>query len=153
MFDLFLMPNDPAHLGELQSLASTVPGVTVHHPVAYRDLVTRLNDYDLGVFVLPPTTRNYEWALPNKFFDFVQARLGIVVGPTPQMAQYVHDHGLGVVTDDFTAESLGRALRAITDEQVADFKAASNAVAQALSAEVAVEGWRRALVRMLGDAT
>lgn len=147
--DLYLMPNDPGHLQELRDLAEAVPGVRVREPVPYGELVERLNDYDLGVFVLPPTTRNYEWALPNKLFDFVQARLGVLIGPTPQMAHYVEAHHLGIVTDDFTAESLARVISTVTDEEVAAFKQAAHIAAQELSAEVAVDGWRTRLARML----
>jgi len=148
--DLFLMPNDPPYVAELRGRAAT--GVRVLDPVPYAELVPTLNRYDLGVHVLPPVNFNNANALPNKVFDYVQARLGLVVGPTPEMAALVRDHGVGLVTEDFTAESLAAVLDALTPRRVRELKAASHAAARALSAETAVQGWARAVDRLLGVA-
>ena len=117
----------------------------IHPPVAPHELPATLNAHDVGVYVLPPVSFNHLWALPNKVFDFVQGRLALVVGPSPEMAALVRRHGLGVVTDDFTPESLARALDGLTAEDVRRFKAASDAAAQELSAERQVVGWARAV--------
>ncbi|WP_238146725.1 glycosyltransferase family 1 protein [Ornithinimicrobium murale] len=143
--DLYLVPNDPAYLAELQQEAADLPQVRFNDPVTPDELVARLGACDVGVFVLPPLTFNYLNTLPNKFFDFVQARLGIVVGPSPEMAGLVREHGLGVVTPDFTAEGLAQALDALTPESVASYKEASHAVARELSAEEQIKGWAAAV--------
>lgn len=143
--DLYLMPNDPAYLQELRDQAADLPEVRFHEPVSPDRLGEALAACDVGIFVLPPVNFNYRFTLPNKFFDFVQARLAVVVGPSPEMADLVRHHGLGVVTEDFTAESLAAALDALTEEQVAAFKAASHAAARELSAEHQVRGWTRAI--------
>ncbi|MBW8173416.1 glycosyltransferase family 1 protein [Ornithinimicrobium sp. Arc0846-15] len=143
--DLYLMPNDPTYLAELKASAQDLPQVSFHEPVAPHELGDRLAQADLGIFVLPPLTFNYRFTLPNKFFDFVQARLGIIVGPSPEMAGLIELHGLGAVTEDFTAQSLAAALDGLSDEQVAGFKAASHAVAHELSAEEQIQGWAKAI--------
>ena len=143
--DLYLVPNDPAYLEELKVQAADLPQVRFHDPVTPDELVGRLGECDVGVFVLPPLTFNYLNTLPNKFFDFVQARLGIVVGPSPEMAALVREHGLGAVTEDFTAESLARALDELMPEAVTRYKAASHAVARELSAEEQIKGWAHAI--------
>lgn len=143
--DLYVVPNDPGYLAELEEQAADLPQVRFNDPVTPGELVERLGRCDVGVFVLPPLTFNYLNTLPNKFFDYVQARLGIIVGPSPEMAALVGEHGLGVVTPDFTAESLARALDELTPEQVASFKAASHAIAREYSAQEQVLGWARAI--------
>lgn len=143
--DLYLVPNDPAYLQELRERVAGRPRVRFHDPVAPHELGDRLAGADLGVFVLPPLTFNYRYTLPNKLFDFVQARLGVVVGPSPEMAGLVRRHGLGVVTEDFSAAALTRALEALTPGQVTGFKAASHAVAREYAAEQQVQGWARAV--------
>lgn len=143
--DLYLVPNDPAYLTELEEQAVDLPQVRFNDPVPPDELVERLGACDVGVFVLPPLTFNYLNTLPNKFFDFVQARLGIVVGPSPEMAALVREHGLGVVTADFSAQSLARALDELTPEDVAGYKAASHAVAHELSAQEQIKGWTAAV--------
>lgn len=149
--DLFLTKNDPAYHAELIARAAEVPGVTVHEPVPYAELAETLAKYDVGVFVLKPINFNYEWALPNKLFDFVQARLGIIVGPSAEMAQIVREKRLGTVTHDFSAESLASAINDLQPEHVAAWKQASHAAAQELSAEQQVLGWKTAIDRLVKD--
>jgi len=146
--DLYLTPNDPAYLAELRSRAAGVPGVRVHDPLPYSELVRALNGYDVGVFVLPPVNFNYEWALPNKLFDFVQARLAVLVGPSAEMAAYVREYGLGSITDDFSAAALGRAIDELDVDSVTGFKRRADASADSLSAEAQVAIWDRALAAL-----
>ncbi len=143
--DLYLMPNDPAYLAELKEAAADLVQVRFRAPVTPGELGERLAENDLGIFVLPPVTFNYLHTLPNKFFDYVQARLGIIVGPTPEMASLVQEHGLGVVLPDFAAPSLARALEDLSPEQIAGFKTAADAVAQDLGAESQLHGWSTAI--------
>lgn len=148
-FDLYLTPNDPGYLAELAARVATIDGVTVHPPVPYSRLIATLNDYDVGLFVLPPVNFNYRWALPNKLFDFVQGRLGIVIGPSPEMARIVRERGLGDVSADFTAASLTSILDGLTPELIAQWKEASDGAARALAAENQTEGWDRAIRQLL----
>lgn len=145
VLDLYLMPNDPEYLFELKQRASRAGNVRVLEPVPYGKLVGTLNEYDVGVFVLPPQTKNYEWALPNKFFDFVQARLGIIIGPSSQMAPYIERHGFGVITDDFSVSSLAKVLGELTTADIARWKQRSHDAAGVLSMESSVGPWRLAI--------
>ena len=151
--DLYLMPNDPAYLAELKERTAGSTRVTVRDPVPHDRLAETLSAYDLGVFVLPPLTFNYRWTLPNKFFDFVQARLGILVGPSPEMAGLVREHGLGAVTDGFATQDLVRTLDRLDPAEVAAWKRASHDVAARFSAEEQVQGWARALERISARRT
>lgn len=147
--DFYLTGNDEAYLASLRERAAEVPGVSVHPGVPYAQLLATMNRYDVGIYLLPPVNFNNEWALPNKFFDFVQARLALVFGPSKEMARIIRDNGLGVVTDDFTAASLARALDALTPADVDRYKAASHAAARALSAEEQVQVWDRAIAALM----
>lgn len=147
--DLYLVPNDPAYLAELRAAAADLPQVRFRDPVTPQDLPAVLNDYDVGVFVLPPLTFNYLNTLPNKFFDFVQARLAMIVGPSPEMASLVRDRGLGVVTADFDAATLAAALEEFDDAAVAAAKHASDASAEELSAQAQLSQWGDAVQALL----
>jgi hypothetical protein len=143
--DLYLTPNEPSYLASLRERARATSTVRVHDGVPYGELIPILNRHDVGVHVLPPVNFNNEWALPNKFFDFVQARLAVVVGPSREMAERVSQFGLGVVTEDFTPQSLARALDQLSAEDVRGYKAAAHAAAGDLSAERQVQVWRAAV--------
>ena len=148
--DFYLTPNDPAYLQSLKDFAATTDRIRVHDPVPYARLVSTLNAYDVGVFVLPPLTYNYEYALPNKFFDFVQARLGVVIGPSPEMTRVLTQHGFGAVTAGFTTSDLREVLDRLDPTTVAEWKRAADASAAELSGESQAEGWARAIARLLG---
>jgi len=141
----YLTRNDPGYLAELTAQAAGLDNVVFHDPVPYSELASTLRGYDVGVMVLAPVTFSYRWALPNKIFDFVQARLGVIVGPSPEMAGVVEPRGLGVVTADFTAETLAAALRSLTPSDVDRWKAASHEHARELSAEQQIQVWERAI--------
>lgn len=151
--DLLLMEDDSGYLRELRELASDDPRVTIRPPVPFKELIPTLNTYDVGLGMIAPSTFNLAWCLPNKFFDFIQARLGVIVGPSPEMAHYVREYGLGAVTDDFTPESLARVIAALTPEQIASWKSASHAAAAELSGERQAEIWQRTVGEILSEDT
>lgn len=149
--DLFITPNDPAYLQELKDRYSADPRVTFNDPVPYADLISTLNKFDVGVFVLPPATFSYKWALPNKFFDFIQARLGIVVGPSSEMASIVKELGNGGVSEGFDPASLQLVLEELTIEKVAKWKASSNDAACDMGADRQSAGWVDAVRAILTE--
>jgi hypothetical protein len=146
---LYLTPNDPGFLGEIRERAAASARVTLHDPVPYEDLSVTLNGYDVGLHLLPPTNFNNRWALPNKFFDYVQARLGVVIGPSPEMARTLEAHGFGAVADGFSTEDLTRVLDGMSITQVSQWKAAAEAAAAELSSQEQVEVWAASVSRLM----
>ncbi|MDF0514640.1 glycosyltransferase family 1 protein [Agromyces sp. H3Y2-19a] len=149
--DLYLTPNDPGLLAELASRASRSEWVEVRDPVPYRELVSTLNGYDVGVHLLPPVNFNNEWALPNKIFDYVQARLGVIVGPSAEMAEVVRQHGFGAVTADFSADGLRRVVADLDRATVAGWKRLADAHARELSSEAQVAVWADCVDGLIGS--
>lgn len=144
--DLYLTANQPAYVEQLRAVAAETDGrVRVLDPVPYARLAETLRAYDVGVHLLAPTNFNNRWALPNKVFDYVQARLGLIVGPTPEIAEMVVAHDLGAVCDGFAAEDLARVLDRITPDEVSAWKKSSHAGARTLSAAPQIAVWRRAV--------
>lgn len=143
---IHLTPNNPAYLEELQALADQLGGrVRLEPPVPHRELLDMLGTHDVGIHVLPPTVTNQVLALPNKFFDFVQARLGLIVGPTAGMAALVRERHLGVVTDGFTEDDIKFAIDGIDAAIVNRWKHASDAAAADLSAAPQMQTWVNAV--------
>src|SRR5690606_14907249 len=107
-------------MAELRALAGDDRRIRFCEPVPYDELVQTLNGYDVGLSIFPPTTFNLAWCLPNKFFDFIQARLGVIVGPSPEMKRFVDEYRVGLVLPDFESAPLAAALEALTPERVAE---------------------------------
>jgi len=147
--DFYLTANDPPYLQELKDFAATSSRVVVHDPVPYAELAATLNAYDVGIHVLPPINFNNKLALPNKLFDYVQARLGVVIGPSPEMAYYAENFGVGEVASDFTLEATREAIERLTVDSVTAFKANSHAHAEELGAARQVDVWERLVAEQM----
>jgi len=139
--DLFLLEPDADYSALLRRRAGADPRIRFNDPVAYRDLVPTLNRFDVGVHVIAPTSFNNLWALPNKFFDFIQARLGVIIGPSPAMARIAEEEGIGVVLPSFEADDLRAALDSLERGQVDAWKRASDLAAPRLSGEAQASIW------------
>lgn len=70
----------------------------------------------LGISVEEDLGLNYRYALPNKLFDYIQARIPVVVSDLPEMGRIVTDHDIGLVAPSLNPETLaGTFRRALTD--------------------------------------
>ncbi len=151
--DLYLVDDGTGLLDELKALAAGEDRIRFREPVPYDDLVRTLNGYDLGLSIFPPTTFNLAWCLPNKFFDFVQARLGVIVGPSPEMARIVDQYGFGLVLPDFEPSSLAAALESLTAETITAWKAVSARHVRELSGEEQGRIWGRVVAGMIAGTS
>lgn len=150
--DFYLLDDGSAYLAELKERASGIESVTFNTPVKSGKLVDALNKYDVGLGIFAPTTFNLKWCLPNKFFDYVQARLGVIIGPSPEMQRIVKERGIGEVMKDFTAESLAEVVNDLRPEVVRGWKQASDLNARDLSSETQNLVWNSAVDRLIASA-
>jgi glycosyltransferase involved in cell wall biosynthesis len=134
-FDLVLSEGSPGYRDELAQRVRSLPRVRLLPPRPMHELVAAANDYDVGLYLLPHRSLNQELALPNKLFEFIQARLAIAIGPSPEMARIVREHGCGIVADDFAPATLAAALNALSTDDIAALKRRADAAADALSME------------------
>jgi hypothetical protein len=129
--DLYLL-GDARHIQYLKSRADGCNWIQFKPPVSFEHIVPMLSGYDMGFYLLQPTGFNTLFALPNKFFEFIQARLAVAVGPSPEMASIVRKFGLGVVADGFSVEEMVATLERLTPDDVAGMQAAANRAAAEL---------------------
>jgi hypothetical protein len=133
--DFVLAEDSSGYRDRLVARSKGNPKVRFPAPVPMRDLVRTANGYDIGLYLLPPTNFNQLYALPNKFFEFIQGRLAVAVGPSPEMAGLVRRYGCGVVAAEFSPEALAAELNCLDARQIAAFKKASHSAAAELCAE------------------
>lgn len=133
--DLMLVESGKEYFDELKRMADETDNVKIIEPVNFNEIIPFLSDYDIGIYSLQPSSFNQEVALPNKLFEFIQARLCIVVSPSLEMEKVVKTNEVGRVTKDYTANSLAEAIKSLTLENINFHKEKSDHAAQALSAE------------------
>jgi len=133
--DLILMPSDDQYMASLRAMCATRPRVRVLPPLPFVQLVAATNAYDIGVFLVPPGNFNLRFTLPNKFFEYIQARLMVAIGPSPEMARLVHAHNLGIVSPDFAPATLAGLLNRLTSEDIENYKARAHQAARLLNSD------------------
>jgi hypothetical protein len=101
-------------------------------PVPTQNIVDRITSFDLGIHLIPPLSINNRFALPNKFFEFIQANLGIVTGPSLEMTRLMEEHSLGVASSSFELQEVARVINELDRSQVEIFRANSHEAAEML---------------------
>jgi hypothetical protein len=134
--DLILMPTDPGYFRKLRRHAERRDNVRILPPLPYEQLIRGTNDYDIGMVFCPPTTFNIRHGLPNKLFEFVQARLAVAVGPSPDMQRVLREHRCGIFAEDFEPASMAAAIRATSPADLRGLKSSADTAARQLNADV-----------------
>jgi len=130
---LMVLGNDQS-MAPLRSHPAVAAGrATFREPVGVTEVARALNEYDLELIFFPPRFPNNKYALPNKFFEAVQGRLGVVIGDSPEIAPFVKEHGLGLMVDGWTGKDLAEALNKLTADDIMSLKRGSHAAAKELS--------------------
>lgn len=130
--DLYLVGTDQDYLKKLKSKSNTSK-VRFLPPVKYNEIVPTLNKYDIGLFILQDDVTSYKYALPNKLFEFIQGRLAVAISPNISMKRLVEQYRVGIVGDDFSAESLAVKLNKLTTSDIVEMKTRSNFAAAKLN--------------------
>jgi len=109
--------------------------VTMKPPVPTKNIPEAVNEFDLSLMVIPPVTENERLALPNKFFESVQARVGVITGPNPDMRSIVETHNLGIVLPDWSLAEILKSLLETSRDQIISFKESCEGASLLLSSE------------------
>ena len=132
----------------LRHMCRKSENVRIMPPVDFEDIHAMLEDYDIGVMLFEPFNENLRNILPNKFFEFINAGLAVASGPSPEIERIVEEFGCGVISEDFSVESMVHVLSGLTPKAVDAYRERSLIAASALS-------WideREKLRRLLGSA-
>ncbi len=137
---LMLMPTNRSYYEMLCRRAAGKPGSRVQFldPVPVSKMFEVLPRFDLGIPAMRVRQLNNFYCLPNKFFEFVMAGLGVVVTPLPSMQKIIEQHGIGAVSADQSWQSVARCLNGLSGEEINGFK--QNALAFARQVNAGSEG-------------
>lgn len=133
--DLYLMPapRQARTYKKLVTLAKNSSNTRVVPPIPMSELPKTLNQYDVGLSFIAPSSFSLKYGLGNKFFDYIQARLSLIVGPSPDMARLVNSLGNGKVASGFDSEDLRTTLATLTKSEIMEHKQKSDEGAHILN--------------------
>lgn len=150
--DMFLT-GDPAEIQRLVKIAANASNVFLRPPVPSEDLVRTVSSYDLGLVFWPPTTKNLLHSAPNKFFEYIQARLAVAVGPLPSLQPIVEEYRCGVIANEFNVPALVDSIRELTTEDINAMKLGAARAAKVFCYERESLNLERAIDGALGRSS
>ncbi len=117
---LILLERNPEYYKYLKSFESQ--RINFLTPIDFDKIPEHLNCYDIGIYFLEPSNFNEENSLPNKFFEFIQARICLAITPLNEMSKIVLDNDLGFVSKNFNVKHFAQELSKISKEEILIFK-------------------------------
>jgi hypothetical protein len=148
---LMLMNNNQTYYTKLKDLAANHSNIHFIESVPTNDIVPFSAQFDIGLYILEPTNFNNANALPNKFFEFIQSRLAIAIGPSPEMSTILHKEKNGLVAEDFIPKSLAMMLNNLATEEIDRMKENSNKLATILNAKANMEILHQEIIKLLSE--
>ena len=133
--DLMIIGDNARYMKKLYEMGMKDPRINFVKPVPMPEIAKTINRYDIGLYLLNPSSFNDRMALPNKLFEFIQGRLAVAIWPSPEMARIARKHQCGVVSDGFTRESMAEILNQLSPNEIMKFKWQAHKAASELCAE------------------
>ena len=91
------------------------------HPVVPHETVLEVtSSADCGLSFMEDTCLSHRYALPNKLFEFIQARLPVIVSPTIDQKHLVEHEGIGVACDNFGTQAIVAACQNVMSDRMID---------------------------------
>ncbi|BCD51532.1 glycosyltransferase family protein [Helicobacter suis] len=122
----------------LKALQSQGLPVDFKQPLPLESIIPSTQDYDIGLLTLPNNSLNHLYALPNKFFEYIQSALCVLSTPLVEIKTLIENYKIGRVGADFTIQSLLKILYTLDLDQImqAKIKAAQAAKLLCMQAQL-----------------
>ena len=126
--------------------------IYIIEPLELEEIIPFTNRFDLGIATLPATTFNLKHSLPNKFFEYIQARLGVVLAKdsASEMWDVSKDYGNSIVCDSYRAKDVAGRLNRLSNLDIENLKIASDRASRELNIEHNKIELKKILKRLIG---
>ncbi len=90
--------------------------------IPFQELFQYTQLADFGLSIEKDVSLNYHYCLPNKFFDYIQAKVPVLISPLPEMQAIVEKYQIGEIIESHDPEYLAGKFNAIlADEKKLSF--------------------------------
>lgn len=151
--DMFLVkaPYQGSTLRKLTALANKTSNVRILPPVDSSQIPKLINGYDLSLIYISDSDFTLRHAMPNKLFDSIQARTGVVTGPSDDLKMFCVGNQIGISTDNFSAVELGRTLRSLDISTINRYKENAEILAHKVHAQAEGMKLEKIMVRVIAQ--
>ena len=105
-------------------------------PVPFSEIVSKANQFDIGIFITKDIGLQKKYVLPNKLFEYVMAGLALCVSDLPEIAKVVKKYDLGVLASNNNPKVIAKTLEELTPDKISYYKQQSLKTAKKLNWEV-----------------
>lgn len=123
--------------------------VRVLPAVSLEQIVPFGNDYDIGFIYIPQHNHNLLATIPNKFFEYIQSRLALLLPPIESLQSITEKYDNAIISHDFSLDSLAHALNTLSTEEISQKKQNSHIAALELNLNQNVQKIRNTLTELL----
>ncbi len=85
--------------------------------IPFHELPVYTQNAHIGISLEEDLGLNYRFALPNKIFDYIQAKVPVLVSDLPEMKAVVETYNVGKILDDRNPESLASMINLMLNDE------------------------------------
>jgi glycosyltransferase involved in cell wall biosynthesis len=115
----FLVFGDGPLRGKLEKLVrdnSLADRIRFMGRIPFNKLQSYTGQASLGISLEENLGSNYYYSLPNKLFDYIQARIPVLVSDLPEMKKIVRKYNIGIVTDTHDPVALAGIIKQMMED-------------------------------------
>lgn len=125
-----VLSNQKGFLESFAFEADSIPTLELVPPVSLGEIIPASRAYDIGLIPFKPSTFNLAHCMPNKLFEYIQARLAIIATPLRDLGRFVKENACGKLTEGFESEDLARTLLELQKDEIRFYKSQAHRIAQ-----------------------
>jgi len=104
----------------IKNAATRCPCIRYKPAVLPSEVLRYTASADIGIVATEDSCLSHHYCLPNKLFEYIMARVPVIVSNLPEIRNIVNTYGIGAVMRDWDAESLFLALDKIEKMNAVD---------------------------------
>ena len=125
-----VLSNQKGFLESFCANAHEIPSLEIVLPVCLEEIIPQSTQYDIGLIPFKPTTFNLAHCMPNKLFEYVQARLAIVSTPLYDVGNFIRAHSCGVIAKGFESAHIADVFSCLSYKDIDSYKISAHKAAQ-----------------------
>jgi len=94
--------------------------------VPLTDLPSYTASADIGISIIEPTCRSYYYALPNKLFEYMQARIPVIGSNLPEIAHIIRTYDVGEVVNPDDPDAIAAGIKRLIEDKTRYQKVKAN---------------------------